>query len=406
MPERLIIRLNSDPAGLHHWIRLRDGGEVDGHAESGPLERAAEAAKGCHVVALAPAVEVALLSARIPTQSRQRMLKAVPFALEDQLADEIENLHFALGRRGDDERLAVAVVNKARLQQWIDQATEAGFQLDQIYPEPLALPYEEGAWTVLVEGDRCVVRTGPQSGFGGDADNVSMLVEWALAEHEGAPPERLLYYSAEDNIGLEGAGLPPVEEREFPHTTLLLATSLDERSAIGLRTGEFAAKSARTGFGKGWQVAAGLLVAWALVDTGAAYLRAYALESHRDELWAQTAALYKDAFPSGGMLMQIDPKAQIESRLNALRQQAGGDTGFLKVLAAVAPTLAGDRQIQLSGLNYRNGDLSVEFYAKTLQDVDALKQRLAALQGISVEVERARADGDRVQGQLRIEASS
>jgi len=92
MRPRLVIRLNSAPQGRVHWIRLDAEGRPQGHAESGTLAQAAVAATQRQVIGLVPATELLLTEARIPTQSRQRMLRAVPFALEDQLAEDIDEL--------------------------------------------------------------------------------------------------------------------------------------------------------------------------------------------------------------------------------------------------------------------------------------------------------------------------
>lgn len=404
MRQRLIVRLNSDPQGAVQWIRLDAEGKVDGQAERGGLEAAAAAASGRRVVAIAPAVDVALHTALIPTQSRQRMLKAVPYALEDQLAEDIDKLHFALGRKNRRGEIPVAVITKARLEAWLEAAAEAGLDIDQIYPEPLALPHEDDAWTVLIDEDRCIARTDLQAGFGGDADNVALLLEWALDEtDEDERPQRLLLY-ADGTEGLLGSASVPVEPHRAGDITTLLATSLDERTAIGLRSGPYAPQRRMNANWRRWMPAAALLLAWVLLDTGAALLQQWRLGSEVAAVEDQISQLYQKAFPGAGPL--INPRQQIESRLNALRGGGGGNSGLLPLLDKVAPVLAQAPNVQISGLNYRDGNLSIELYAGNLQDVDRLQQRLAELPDLSVQVESARAEGDRVQGRLRVEASS
>jgi len=406
MRPRLVIRLNSAPQGKVHWLRLNAEGRPEGHAESGTLAQAAGAAAQRQVIALAPASELLLTEVRIPTQSRQRMLRAVPFALEDQLAEDVDNLHFALGQRDKEGRLNVAVLSKARMRQWLEELAEATLDVEQIYPDVLALPYETDAWTLLIEGDGFLLRTGPQLGFAGDADNLPLLLPGALEEAGDAKPARLIVYSTETLPELPDLGLT-LEQRELDSTSALLATSLKEREAIPLRTGEFT-RSRRLAVNlQRWQVALALLLAWVLVDTGAAYLQQWRLNRQLAAVNAQIDQVYRGVFPGTGAV--ANPRLLMENRLKALRGQSGPSAGLLQALDKVGPVLGTAPGVQLSSLNYRNGNLDIELSAKSLQDIDQLAQRLRQTSGVKVEVRNASAgerEGERAQGRLTIEVSS
>jgi type II secretory pathway component PulL len=95
----------------------------------------------------------------------------------------------------------------------------------------------------------------------------------------------------------------------------------------------------------------------------------------------------------------------METRLAALRR-GGSDSGFLRLLQTAGPLLAADSDLQIVALTYRNNGLDLEVSARNLQGIDQLKQRLSAQPGLGVEVVSARAEGDRAQGKLRLEASS
>ncbi|NLO78738.1 MAG: type II secretion system protein GspL [Xanthomonadaceae bacterium] len=402
MSQRLVLRLQGASDGQYRWLPIGSDGRPDGPVTEGSLSDAARLRRP--LVVLAPAADVALFSTPLPRLSRQRAARAVPYALEDQLVEDVEDLHFALGQRNARGELAVAVVAKAQMQAWLDAFAEAGLEVEQIYPELLALPHEPGCWTLLLENDQFLLRTGRQSGFGGDVDNLPVLLPAALEEAE-QPPQRLLVY---------GAGLPAelalgelaVEQHPLDDVLTLLARHLREREAIPLRTGPFARRRGWSAQWQRWRLAASLLLAWALADTGGAYLQQWQLRQELQAVEAAQAQVYRRAFPDGGQLNRYNPRQQVESRLAALRRSGGSDSGLLHLLHTAGPLLTADPELQVVNLTYRGNGLELEVSAASLQGIDQLKQRLDGAPGLGVEVVSARAEGDRAQGRLRLEISS
>ncbi len=78
---------------------------------SGPLEQAAQRAAGRHVCVLVPGTDVLLTEPELPAKAGAKLQQIVPYALEEQLAEDIDDLHFAIGKRsGDAPTTPVAVV--------------------------------------------------------------------------------------------------------------------------------------------------------------------------------------------------------------------------------------------------------------------------------------------------------
>ncbi|RFA31423.1 type II secretion system protein GspL [Alkalilimnicola ehrlichii] len=403
MRARLIIRFGSAPDEPVQWVRLNAEGRPQGGVATGSLEEAAKASDGKPVVALLPGFDVLLLSAHMPTQSRQKLMRAIPFALEDQLADDIEELHFVPGQRDEQGRLAVAVVSNTVLAEWLAACNEAGLDVEQAHSEILALPQREDAWTVFVDGPVFLVRTGTNSGFAGDTFNALPLLEAALEEAGERAPTKLIVYGSGELDGFNELGLT-VDRQPLEQPLLSMAANFSPKHSINLRVGTFAHKRGMSGQWLRWQTAAVLLLAWIVVDVSAAYLQQWQYSRELAVLNTQIEQTYQEGFPGAGRL--VNPRQQVETRLQALRGGGGDSEGMLELLTAIAPTLKENGQIELNALNYRNGEIDLEFFADNLQDVDELKQKLDNLSGVSAEVRTARAEGERVQGRLRIGASS
>lgn len=408
MRPSLIIRFGSDPREPVQWLRLDDHGRAEGHPEQGSLEGAAEAARGRSTTGLLPAVDVLLTAVQVPTQSRQRLARAVPYALEEQIAGDVEEQHFALGPRLPDGATTVAVVAHGLVQRWREAAAETGLHLDQLYSEVQALPLEPEAWTLLLDGEQFLLRTGPHTGLGGDRAALRFFLAGALEEAGEQRPQRLVVYhqGVLDEADQRALDLAlEVQPRPLQQDAVdLLARHLDPRQAIPLLSGPYSPAQRISANWQRWKLAAGLLAAWVLIDTAGAWIERWQLQNEYDRLHAQVVEVFQQTFP--GSQRVLYPRQQMESRLQALRQQGGGaGSGLLPLLEKIGPALSGG-QVQLTGLRYRGSQLEVELTTGDLQGLDRLKQRLDALGGLQVEIRSAQTEGEQVQGRLLIEVAA
>ncbi len=125
MADWLLIRIGNDP-GTVDYLAADGTGRIIETLRTGSLADAAPHQAGRRVCVLAPASDVLLTDAESPLKSGARYQQIVPFALEEQLAEDIESLHFAVGRRvGDSPRIPVAVVSRALIDGWLNHLRDA-----------------------------------------------------------------------------------------------------------------------------------------------------------------------------------------------------------------------------------------------------------------------------------------
>src|SRR5688572_13130693 len=109
MAQWLLIRLARDPERDPTWLVADEVGRVAMPMRTGPLREAAPLAAGRRVCALVPGTDVLVTEADVPVKSGAKLHQVVPYALEEQLAEDIEALHFAVGKRQAGGRVPVAV---------------------------------------------------------------------------------------------------------------------------------------------------------------------------------------------------------------------------------------------------------------------------------------------------------
>ncbi len=184
---------------------------------------------------LVPSESVSLLRVELPLASRAKRVEALPFAIEDRIADPIESVHIALGAEVAPQTYLVAVVRHAQMVSWVEAAELGGLGHAAMVPDALALPAPgPGEWCAEARDGRVLVRSGDGTGFA-----LPMTLVGPAWERAGSP--RIW------NCG-------PVAIGELPQTPWTgggggLAERLAS-PAIDLRQGVYARRGAR---GSGWK---------------------------------------------------------------------------------------------------------------------------------------------------------
>ena len=88
MSEYLVIRLTAADADAA-WVVLDGAGHRVTQAESGPLQRAAGLAEGRRVMVLVDGLSVVTTTATVPVKGQARLLKMLPYSLEDIVTQDI-----------------------------------------------------------------------------------------------------------------------------------------------------------------------------------------------------------------------------------------------------------------------------------------------------------------------------
>ena len=390
MSDQLLIRLQAD--GQLAWLAQ----DAQGRALSGANIGApapATIAGARHVVVLVPSEQVVLLETDAVSARRAQLAKAVPFALEDQLASPVEELHFALAEHVAGARLGVAVVARAALRGWIETLAQLGIRADAVVPDSLALaPPGEGA-TVLIEPARALLRWGPAHGC---VCETAALAQWLAV----IAPATVQVHDFRQAPRLE----LPVEVARYHERQsdplALFAAALVRGPAINLLQGEFAPNHRHVPARKLWR-RAGLLAAasviLALAYAGGDYLR---LKRESDRLEQAQHDALRATLPELGDVAG-DPRQLMQSALTRMRGDSATG-GLLPLLGRIGPVLSATTRVSLKSMEYRNATLELGLRAPDVPTLDLVREQLANISGLKAEVTAATTSDKGVDGRLRI----
>ena len=172
MADWLLLRLPRNPTDQVSWILADARGNALSAPQTGALADAAVHGAGRHVCALVPSTDVLLAEPEVPVKAGTKLQQVVPYALEEQLAEDIDDLHFAIGKRASDSQVTpVAVVAHALMDDWISALKSAGLTPESMYADSDLLPENPGHAVALLEMDVVVIRppVGPAISMPADA---------------------------------------------------------------------------------------------------------------------------------------------------------------------------------------------------------------------------------------------
>lgn len=364
-----------------------------------PFEQATERSlfAGRRVVVFLPAADVRLASVKVPARQPSKVMQAVPYALEDQVAEDVDSLHFAIGTRQEDGSHPVAVVSRARLARVLTALRARGLQPELLVPEMLALPppAADGAWSALVDDTQAIVRSGPWSGFSCGATDLDAYL--SMADPTRTRPLRLQV--AGDAPSDWSTLAWPLTLLPQPNGLVALAAQLRPAQAINLLQGGFAQSRDIERLWKPWRLAAALLLAWLVLGSVSFLVDTWKLEAELRRQDAANVARFQQLFPDQTRV--VDLSAQLEQQLRA-RAAGGSAGGPLALFEPLAQALAASPGLKLTGMQYREGALFLSMTATDLQVLENLRNWFASGSDAALEVQSANAESGAVQIRARL----
>lgn len=390
----ICLRLGMSPEAALQWWRE---GELRPRMSDSPQELAGECA-GEAVYLVAPAAQMLTLEAQMPAMPSQRMRQALPYALEEQIAGDVEQMHFAHGSRSSEGVVPVVAVEHERMREWLQLCDEAQLRPQGLYNDALSLPWREGSWTLLLESDGGLLRTGQYSGYALDAEQWPSLLALGWEGRDAAVVDTLVVLDAREDG--EGPALPSLidaniehEHCEYPLRQLCQGR---EGNPVNLLQGKYSRREKAGRLWAPWRATAALLglflgihLAWAVYD----YLK---LSSQDEALYGETVALFRQTFPEVQNI--ANPRVQMERELTALRT-GGTASAFATLMGRTGEALGESSGVSLRGLRYRQGQLELELELDSLPQLDGLRARLES-HPLAVEVRNASSQGDKVEASI------
>lgn len=428
MARHVIIQFPNLDEDHVRWVVAEDDGQLVDRPVEGTLSEAADAVEGRRATLLVAGDDVLLAEATVPGASAMRAQQAIPFALEEQLADDVDELHFALGPKDKGDVWPVAVLTRETMDRIAERCAAASLRPTEIVPEPLALPLAGGVtagggrgrnravkpapvdgeaaanepgrtlWSALLDGERAVVRLGRHRGFSGEADFVPLMLDGARRDLAADTMATLRLHRIRPESTLDVPAGVDLEIINCESALALYAAGLASAPRINLLQGDYSPKQKFDQAWKPWRWTAGLAACLAVVLFAGKWLDYRRLAEREAQIDAAIVETFERALP--GTRLQR-PVRQMQGALE--RIGAGGGDTFVLRTEQIAASLATQPQTTLRSIGYRDGRFDLDLTTDDLPTLDALKSELEARGSLGMTVQSANREDGAVRGRVRIE---
>lgn len=349
------------PAGEtgYRWMRVVDS-RVAAQGEGVPVS-------DDPVIAVAPADDVTLHWAHLPSRSPAQATAAARLLVAEASAAPLAELHVAVGDEGTAER-PIGVVGAGVMRDWLASLAAQGIDPVAIVPAPMLLPQPAEGYARADIAGVGVVR-GRSSGFADDAQLTPLITG-------GVAPDTLGADALSDAL-VAAAGAPTLD----------------------LRQGPFAR---RRRFALDWALIRRLAVLALLilaVTLAISLVRIAKYSFGATALEAQADAIARTGLPRGETV--TDASRQLDERLSRVR---GPGLGFSATTAAVFAAVRATPGTEVTALDFQaNGDLRLSVAVEREALATDLK-RTIELAGFTVRSGTFQAAAGRVTGDLTVTA--
>lgn len=389
MSEQLVIRLGSRAEHSVSWLvwashnqEVIASGELTGTEQ---LPELAVRLGNRPVVALVPASDVVLKQVNLPGKPNRQLLQALPYMLEEDQAEDIEQLFLALGdvvHHDGQYSQQVAVCQHERMQQWLEALQSAGFTVSRMLPDAMLLPEQQLPACIQLH-EQWLLK---QSSWQVAAIDAPW---WADYLQLAALPMLTSYSPWPEEI-------PQPHQLAEPELPLALLASQLNQHSFTLLQGEYKPRRQVNRHLQLWRTSTILACACLTLYVLQLGLTNWQLGRQSAALQQQSLSVYQQAFPNERV---VNLNLQLQQKLAAVG--GSNEQSFLALLDSLQQQLAKVPDISLENLRFDGKRAELRFQAKGegFQSFERLKTALEQA-GFIVEQGALSNDGGKVQGSV------
>ncbi len=415
------------------WLELQPGYESDaGNALTDEL-------LPDETIILLPATMVVHRQLAVSQGQKKHLNTALPFMLEEAMAEDVESLHLVSQLDQKSDRVVVSAISHQLIQRVLVSFEEVGLPVQHLLAEQQLIEPETNAISLYPESRSILLAEPGESAVELDYEAVQLILQnWQeVSEEPGVQTldniepqvtrirlrysEGILPTPEENRLNIKRS----LDEAGWLVTEEPLGQSLFEHLAgqyfktkrgvrrVDLRSGVYQCPRKAGRQIRRWKPLAIVATLWLLMEMGVMVTEGLFFQHKAKEFWSESAGLYLEIFPQDQLVIDakksasgnVDVKSRMESRLKKTGSTVAGEP-FLPMLQQVSKISSSikDSNLQPVSMDFNeiSGKLILDLKADSLEGVEQL---LAAVKssGLNARLDNANQEKTGVNARMTID---
>jgi general secretion pathway protein L len=360
----------------------------------------------------------------LPGNQTRYIQQALPFAVEEQLSQDLEGVHLAIGAKTKQGHYPVACVDKAMFLSFFDEigANDAGIELTSAVLDASQLTLGRHDMVICIDQGQALVRGKRQQAV---TINLANLIAYLDTVFLGTVDDSA---SDEGNFSLkvflsesstQSAQLLMAEIEQYPAIEIeteqisisafeLLCESYfhEGEAEVNLCQGVFKVQKQGVENWRQWRAVAAVLLAAFVIQLGVFIGKGVYYHQQADLLATEVVADYKKIAPNSRRISIDRLPRIIKGKLNQSAQAGSTDQSFLLLLGEAAyqyRNTADKSGLTFSAINFneQRGELVIDMQARNFEQLDKLKQQIVSA-GLTAKISSAVQEPNYFKGRLSV----
>ena len=346
-------------------------------------------------IGVLPGEQVFATESELRIKNRKQLEQALSYDLEEQLAVEVDTLHFAY-KKNAQKNLDICVIDKLYLEQIIQFFAEQKLALHQLITETLLLSQTPEEWLIIHKEQHCLLKSGQKS-YAIETENLLLSLD-SLAKELDLPEVIPVY-----TLGSFDIKSPLLQFSCEPISDYFaqICQYYPSKPLLNLLQGQYQIKTAQA-----WRLIFATGITTLILFSSLCLFQLYQnkqLLQQESHLKHQTTSIYKKSFPKSRRI--INPVSQMRSKLKKLEISQVKNGDFIPLLAKLARAIRQQSAFELNQLNFQKLTLSINFSTPSLAKLEKFKNDLTRL-GLQAKVSSVNKEDERVIASIIITGAS
>ena len=379
------------------------------------------------IIGLFPGQAALCTQVSVPGNQTRYIQQALPFAVEDQIAQDIDEVHLVLGEKNKAGEFKVSCVSHLLFAELFDALNDDELVgvLKAIHLDSQLMPVADNSIKIILSATEAVIMSGAGQAISLQVQNIipyldSLFLSTGKGDAEGIKADDECQIEIIiDKTSHNDSQMLVAEIQQYPHVSVNV-NSIDttafeflcgeyfklKKPPVNLCQGPYQLSSRSKGAWYRWRAVAVIAGLGFLLQLGVFIGQGVYIEKQAEILANEALSQYRSAVPGVNNISVDKLPRIIKGQLNQLKSKGVEQLGFLDLLGEagyqfnVSPHKP---NLVFSSINYseQRGELLLEMHAKSFEQLESLKKAIVDA-GLTAKISSAVQEKDYFKGRISV----